>query len=109
MGVLKNGVGRPSNETIRKRNILKVVCIVLVLIIIGLIGYLLNDKGIINVKKDNKKVAENNTKKETVNVDDAKKECDLSSPNGRYVTFTNTISNPYWLDGNDYKENVFNQ
>ena len=42
-------------------------------------------------------------------VDDAKKECDLSSPNGRYVTFTNTISNPYWLDGNDYKENVFNQ
>ena len=81
MGVLKNGVGRPSNETIRKRNILKVVCIVLVLIIIGLIGYILNDKGIINVKKDNKKVAENNTKKETVNVDDAKKELD------RFVKF----------------------
>ena len=64
MGVLKNGVGRPSNETIRKRNILKVVCIVLVLIIIGLICYILNDKGIIKINNDNKKVTEKNKVKE---------------------------------------------
>ena len=33
MGVFKNGVGRPSNETIKKRNIFKAICLVLVLII----------------------------------------------------------------------------
>ncbi len=54
MGVLKNGVGRPSNETIKKRNILKIVCVILVLIIIGLICYILNDKGIIKMNNNNK-------------------------------------------------------
>ena len=64
MGVLKNGVGRPSNETIKKRNILKIVCVILVLIIIGLICYILNDKGIIKINNDNKKVTEKNKVKD---------------------------------------------
>ena len=77
MGVLKNGVGRPSNETIKKRNILKIVCVILVLIIIGLICYILNDKGIIKINNDNKKVTEQNKVKEEKEVvlsdEDAKK------------------------------------
>ena len=57
MGVFKNGVGRPSNETIKKRNIFKGICVLLVLIIIGMTVYILNDKGIINISsKDNKTV-----------------------------------------------------
>ena len=48
MGIFKNGVGRPSNETIKKRNIFKVICVLLVLIIIVLIGYILNDKEVDN-------------------------------------------------------------
>ena len=46
MGVFKNGVGRPSNETIKKRNIFKVICVLLILVIIVLIGYILNDKNV---------------------------------------------------------------
>ena len=54
MGVFKNGVGRPSNETIKKRNIFKVICVLLVLVIIVFIGYMLNDKNKKTVnKKDN--------------------------------------------------------
>ena len=34
MGVFKNGVGRPSNETIKKRNIFKVICVLLILVMI---------------------------------------------------------------------------
>ena len=48
MGVFKNGVGRPSNETIKKRNIFKVICVLLILVIIVLIGYILNDKNVDN-------------------------------------------------------------
>ena len=55
MGVFKNGVGRPSNETIKKRNIFKVICVLLVLIIIVLVGYILNDKDIIHVNKKEEK------------------------------------------------------
>ena len=44
MGVFKNGVGRPSNETIKKRNIFKGICILLFIVIIGLVVYILNDK-----------------------------------------------------------------
>lgn len=44
MGVFKNGVGRPSNETIRKRNIFKGICLALVLIVIILVAYIVNDK-----------------------------------------------------------------
>ena len=38
MRVFKNDVGRPSNETIKKRNIFKVICVLLVLVIIVFIG-----------------------------------------------------------------------
>ena len=51
MGVFKNDVGRPSNETIRNRNIFKGICVVFGLIIILLVGYILNDKGIITINK----------------------------------------------------------
>ena len=62
MGVFKNGVGRPSNETIKKRNIFKGICVLLVLIIIGMTVYILNDKGIINISsKDNKKIVDKKT------------------------------------------------
>ena len=56
MGVFKNEVGRPSNETIKKRNLLKVVCFILVVIILLLAAYIVNDKlNIVDVKnKDNK-------------------------------------------------------
>lgn len=43
MGVFKNDVGRPSNKTIKKRNILKGICLLLLLCIIGLIAYIIND------------------------------------------------------------------
>ena len=43
MGVFKNGVGRPSNETIKKRNILKGICLILLLIVITLVAYILNN------------------------------------------------------------------
>ena len=73
MGVFKNGVGRPSNETIKKRNIFKGICVLLVLIIIGMTVYILNDKGIININsKDDKKT--NNTTKESEELDINSKE-----------------------------------
>lgn len=49
MGVLKNGVGRPSNEVLRKRKILKITSVMLVLVIAGFICYILNNTGIIKV------------------------------------------------------------
>ena len=63
MGVFKNGVGRPSNETIKKRNIFKGICVVLFIVIIGLVVYILNDKGII---KFNNKINDNSNKTTTV-------------------------------------------
>ena len=82
MGVFKNGVGRPSNETIKKRNIFKGICVVFGLIIIVLVGYILNDKKIININsKDDKKTVDKKTDKETtkesekkeVNIEEARK------------------------------------
>lgn len=64
MGVFKNGVGRPSNETIKKKNIFKGICVILVLVIVGLVAYIIND----NTKKEivsndnNKDVATNESK-----------------------------------------------
>ena len=66
MGVFKNGVGRPSNETIKKRNIFKVLCVLLVFIIVVMTFYILNDKGIINISsKDDKKTVDNKVNKDT--------------------------------------------
>ena len=80
MGVFKNGVGRPSNETIKKRNIFKGICVLLVLIIIGMTVYILNDKGIINISgKDDKKTVDKKTDKEN------KKEEKLSDEEGKKI------------------------
>ena len=72
MGLFKNEVGRPSNETIKKRNIFKGICALLVIVIIGLMGYILNDKGIINLNNNknggNEKVV-TTTKKITTTVE----------------------------------------
>lgn len=78
MGVLKNGVGRPSNETIRKRNILKIVCVILVVIIIGLICYILNDKGVIKINnnKTTKKIEKKETKKTAKTVEISNKDAE---------------------------------
>lgn len=71
MGIFKNDVGRPSNETIKKRNIFKGICVLLVIIIISLVCYILNDKGIITFNKheqnknDNDKIV-TTTKKENI-------------------------------------------
>ena len=69
MGVFKNGVGRPSNEIIKKRNVFKGICVLLFIVIIGLVVYILNDKKIININsKDDKKAVDNkasNTTKES--------------------------------------------
>ena len=66
MGVFKNGVGRPSNETIKKRNVFKGICILLFIVIIGLVVYILNDKGIININsKDDKKTVDKKTDNDT--------------------------------------------
>lgn len=44
MGIFKNEVGRPSNEVVKKRRIIKCVIAVLVIIIFGLLAYIINDK-----------------------------------------------------------------
>lgn len=53
MGVFKNNVGRPSNETIKKKNIFKWLCIFCVIVIIGLVAYILDDKGVFVANEDN--------------------------------------------------------
>lgn len=53
MSLFKNEVGRPSNETIKKRNIFKGICVLLVIVVIGLVGYILNEKSIITFDKTN--------------------------------------------------------
>ena len=80
MGVFKNGVGRPSNETIKKRNIFKGICVLFGLIIIVLVSYILNDKGIINISgKGDKKTVDKKTDKEN------KKEEKLSDEEGKKI------------------------
>ena len=78
MGVFKNGVGRPSNETIKKRNIFKGICALLILIIAGMTVYILNDKGIININnKDDKKTVDN--KKDTATESEKEENLDVNS------------------------------
>ncbi len=79
MGVLKNGVGRPSNETIRNRNILKIVCVLFAIIIIGLVGYILIDKGYITINKNpSDKVEKEENKKEENNTNETDDKVDIS-------------------------------
>lgn len=75
MGVLKNGVGRPSNETIRKRNLIKIMFAILILVIIGLIGYILVDKNIITIN-GNKNPSKDDT---PITTEQNKEEMDIES------------------------------
>ena len=50
MGVFKKTPGRPSNETIKKRNIFKGMCVLLIFIIIILVSFIISDK---QINKDN--------------------------------------------------------
>ncbi len=101
MGVFKNGVGRPSNETIKKRNIFKGICVLLVLIIIGMTVYILNDKGIINISgKDNKKTVDKKTDKDTTK-ESKKEKLDLDTANEIMDEYLNAWR--YMLDS-DYND-----
>lgn len=44
MGVLKNGVGRPSNEVIRKRNVFKIIGFLIIVVFVFAGGYFFNAK-----------------------------------------------------------------
>lgn len=80
MGVFKNGVGRPSNETIKNKNIFKGICVLLILIIAGMTVYILNDKGIININnKDNKKTVDKKTNKDTTKESEKEEILDVNS------------------------------
>ncbi len=62
MGVLKNDVGRPSNKTIKTRNILKGIMLIVIVILAFGIGYYFNNKK--EVIKDAQKGQNNNTSAE---------------------------------------------
>lgn len=81
VNLFTNGVGRPSNETIKKRNAFKGICAVLVLLILGLVGYILNDKGIINLA--NKKT--NSSKVDVVTTTEKVKEEILADEEGKKI------------------------
>lgn len=86
MGMFKKEVGRPSNETIKKRNIFKLICIILILLIIGLVIYILNDNGIINFKskKVNNEPNFIKTKTTTTKVNEEKVSFDISYKEEEY-------------------------
>ena len=65
MGLFKKTPGRPSNETIKKRNIFKGICALLVLVIVLLIAYILNYKqDILNNNKTHKRKINNISEKQ---------------------------------------------
>lgn len=78
MSLFKNEVGRPSNETIKKRNIFKGICVVFGLIIIGLVVYILNDKGIITFNKNGQNKNDNDKVITTTNGQKEENEKDIS-------------------------------
>lgn len=51
MGVFKNKVGRPTNEQIRRKNIFRILLVIIILTVFGFVCYKLDDKGIINIKE----------------------------------------------------------
>lgn len=84
MGVLKNDVGRPSNKTIKTRAILKGILLIIVMVVIFISGYLLNDyqkkKIREQIKKDeNKVVKTTNEKSEELDIN-SKEIMDLYLP-----------------------------
>lgn len=70
MGVFKNDVGRPTNETIKKRRILKSILALLVAGALFTGGYYVNE---FISKYDVNKEKENESKKEEVSLDEAEK------------------------------------
>ena len=116
MGVFKNDVGRPSNETIRKRNIFKGICVVFGLIIIALVGYILNDKGIINLSNKNTKSSNEivATTKEVAKEENLSDE-EVNKIFNKYNLYTNwlnifsnaEISNNYYEKNKDMFDSTF--
>lgn len=75
MGVLKNDVGRPSNDVIKKRRILKGIIAILVIIICSLVAYIVNDKmEEYKSNNDNKVVEKENNNSTEVENDNSVKE-----------------------------------
>ncbi len=94
MSLFRNEVGRPSNEIIRKRNIFKGICVLLVLVIIGLVGYILNDKGIINLSDKNSNTGNEKvvttTKVNNINNYNPKEAFDKFVKNHNLITYTDS-------------------
>ena len=64
MGILKNEVGRPSNETLKTRRILKTLIVIIVVALIFLGGYMLSGITENNNKTNNKEQTETSAKQE---------------------------------------------
>ena len=79
MGLFKNGVGRPSNDVIKKRNIFKGICLLFIIVIIILVCLLVNNdkKG---TKTNNKKTTKViTTTKQNVNIKDQEDNFDIEN------------------------------
>lgn len=102
MSMFTNGVGRPSNETIRKRNIFKGICALLVIVIIGLIGYILNEKGIIEINNKQNNNNNNVTVKDNSKVKEELAESEIE----KLLVPFNSASNDPMFFGYYYKKNM---
>lgn len=94
MSLFKNEVGRPSNETIKKRNVFKGICVVFALIIMLLIGYILNDKGIINLSNKQK----NNDNDKIITTTNVQKEENEKDTPDELVTASKIIGQNCYLE-----------
>ena len=103
MSMFKNEVGRPSNETIKKRNIFKGICVLLVIVVIGLVGYILNDKGIITINNTKNNIGNN---KEVITTTKQEKEVDEEKiDSSKLITKKVGVSG---MGGNDYYDVYYN-
>ena len=100
MGVFKNEVGRPSNETIKKRNIFKGICALLVIVIIALIAYILNDKGILGTSSTKKDI-DNNQNITTKQMKASNEKFDVSK-----IT-TKDLGKSEWFDNNEIEIYIY--
>ena len=116
MSLFKNEVGRPSNKTIKKRNIFKGICVIFGLIIIGLVGYILNDKGIINLTNKNTKSGNEITtttnevvKQEKLSDEEVKKIFDKYNLYTNWLDIFNIeeVSNSYYEKNKDMFDSTF--
>ena len=116
MSMFTNDVGRPSNETIRKRNIFKGICVVFGLIIIGLVCYILNDKGIINLSNKNTKggnenatTAKKDVKEEKLSDEEVKKVFDKYNLYTNWLDIFNNVdvSNSFYEENKDMFDGTF--